>query len=166
MNKYQKIYSVFFAIIIVAFGVYFFTGQQLKDVKKKSRRIAQNLRSYKNSAVTVYQHKESIRLNKENLNKRSKGELEMPTVLKMARSNNIKSPRSSADDIVDKRTWREKHVDLNLKDEKLKNVVKFLNEIEGLGDANVKNITFMRNKKDKDLWSATVSVVKIIPKKD
>jgi transposase len=164
MNNYQKLYTTFFVVILTAFGVYFYMGQQLKKTKKLSRRSAKALSDFNKVGEEVHHQQERIRLNKEKLDERSKGDLEMSNVLRIAKTHGLKSPRSTGDDIVDKRTFREKSIKLSLKEEKLKNVIKFLIEVEKLGDSNVKTLTFTRTKKDKDLWDASLTIVKIIPK--
>jgi len=164
MNKYQKLYTAFFVVILAAFGVYFYMGQQLKNTRKASRRSASELKDFNFVAEEVFHHHERIRINKDKLDERSRGDLEMSNVLKIARNHGLKSPRSTGDDIVDKRTYREKSIKLILKEEKLMNVIKFLIEVEKLGDSNVKSLTFTRTKSNKDLWDANLSIVKIIPK--
>jgi CRISPR/Cas system-associated exonuclease Cas4 (RecB family) len=164
MNPFQKFYTALFAILIIAFGYYFYTGSQLNNARVESRKYDRMLKDFNYQAEKIYQYKKTIEIKKNVLDERSKGDLEMPNVLRLARAHGIKPPRNSGDDIIDKFTHREKNVKVSLDNEKLKNVIKFLIEVEKLGDSNVRSISFSRTKKDKDLWDALISIVKIIPK--
>lgn len=166
MNKFQKFYAFLGVILVGLLAYYMISNSKVKKAKKKAQRFSQEFRKFKVVAEQVYQHQETIRMNKGVLEERSKGDLEMTNVLKLIKKHNLKTPSNYSSDIFNKRTYREKRLSLMLKDEKLKDIIKFLIDVEKLGDSNVKNITFTRDPKNKDIWNSSLAIVKIVPKED
>lgn len=164
MSTTQRIYVYLMVLLVIALGTLWHSNGKVDEVRDLIARERASLREVMSVGQLVSDHQQLVEIQNSKIDSEKKGDLEMNNILALCKKYKLKDPVASQDSLSVKRTFSEKVIGLKLKDEKLKDVVLFMLDIEALGSAVVTRINVNRNPKNEDLWDADITVVQRVKK--
>jgi hypothetical protein len=151
-------------LLVIAIGSYAHSHSLIADKQALAKREDADLKKVKGVGQLIYNFQQETRTVNSAIDKNSRGDLSMNTILKLCNQNELKAPANSKESISVKRTYREKIVTLKLRDEMLKSCINFLLNVEELGNVKVSKLDIVRNPKNTDLWNVDVTITKRLKK--
>lgn len=152
------------ALVLLSLGTLLYGNMSLGAAKEIAVREKRDLESVETIGQIIYEHLETVKAQTNLLNKNRRGNLNMNTILDLAKKSELRAPASSKETIIKRPTYDEKKIDLRIKDEYLDGVVDFMLKAEALGNAKVSSIAIVRSKDDDQKWNCTLSIVQRIKK--
>lgn len=164
MSTTQRIYVYLMVLLVIALGTLWHSSGKVSNVRELINREKESLNEVMSIGQLISDHQQLVAIQNSKIDSEKKGDLEMNNILALCKKHKLKDPVASKDSFSVKRTFSEKVIALQLRDEKLKDVVLFMLDIEALGSAVVTRINVNRNPKNEDLWNADITVVQRIKK--
>jgi hypothetical protein len=164
MSTTQRIYVYLMVLLVIALGTLWHSNGKVSEVRELIAREKASLSEVMSVGQLVSDHQQLVAMQNSKIDSEKKGDLEMNNILALSKKHKLKDPTASTESLSVKRTFSEKVIALQLKDEKLKDLVLFMLDIEALGSAVVTKINVNRNPKNSDLWNADITVVQRIKK--
>jgi len=166
MSSIQRTYSLLLVLLFIALGALWHSSHKVSQSKDLTHRYREQVQKVMAIGELIYNHQKMIEAQNTVIDSEQRGNLEMSKILDLTRKHKLKTPATSKESLSIKRTYRERLVSLQLKDEKLEDVILFMIDIEALGNAVVTKIDIARNPKNRDVWNADIMVAQRIKKDD
>lgn len=163
LNNTIKVYIFILALLVVASAFMIRFSLKLSDTQKANSVAVEELNRIMSVAQAIYEHQSDV---KDLEDKLGQGNLDMPIIMNKLRECGLKEPAHSSKSRNKHKTYYEDLFKLSLKEEQLKSIVKFLQEMEKVNwkRIKIKDLRFTRDPKNKDVWSAELGISQISPK--
>lgn len=159
-----KIY-IFLGVALVAAGsVLAAFAHQSSSASELTVREVKDLKEVRRVGQEIYEHLSKVRFLEERI---GAGNLDDAKVLELLRKHGIKDPTDARVSSVTHKTHIEELRTLKLQEEYLESIVKFLLDVERINKnkIRVKLLRLSRSSKDKDYWTADITIAQVAPKK-
>ena len=159
-----KIYVFLGVALIAAGGVLAAFAHQSSAASELTVRELKDMKDVRLVGQEIYEHLRKVQFLEERI---GAGNLDDAKVLELLRKHNIKDPSDSRVSSVTHKTHIEELRTLKLQDEFLESIVKFLMDVERINKnkIRVKLLRLSRSSKDKDYWTADITIAQVAPKK-
>lgn len=159
-----KIYLFLLALFLVALAFLANFHMRLNSTRAQVEGLEKELVTITAVAQRIHEQQCEVNHLRQTL---GQGALDMNRVLEEMKKHGLKDPtHSGTSQPVKHKTYMEELFKVSIKEEKLKDIVSFLLDVERINAKRikVKDLNFSRNAKDKDLWTAEVTLAQISPK--